>query len=135
MSSWALKVLLEQKPTLSRGKSQNLEFLQRVVYDAQYNNIKSSYQTYKEAGKCDPQSEENLVKTSHLCNDPDVGISNKNFKAATANMSRDVNKKMIVRSEQRGNATRETENVMKNQIEFLELKRTMREMNKCLGGL
>lgn len=90
---------------------------------------------YKEAGKCDAQLEENLVKASQLCNDPDVGISNKNFKAANANMSKDVNKKMIVRSEQRGNATREMENVMKKQIEFLKLKRTMCEMNKCLGGL
>lgn len=135
MSSWGLKVLLEQKPTPSRGKSQNLGFLKCVAYDAQYNKLKSNYQMYKEAGKCDAQLEENLVKASQLCNDPDVGISNKNFKAANANMSKDVNKKMIVRSEQRGNATREMENVMKKQIEFLKLKRTMCEMNKCLGGL
>lgn len=50
-------------------------------------------------------------------------------------MSKDLSKKMIIRSAQRGNATREMENVMKNQIEFLELKRTMCEMNKSLDGL
>lgn len=62
-----------------------------------------------------------------------LDLADNNFKIAIINLSKDVKEKMISRSAQIGNANREMENALKNQI--LERKSTEHEMNASLDGL
>lgn len=62
-----------------------------------------------------------------------LDLADNNFKIAITNLSKDVKEKMISRNAQIGNASREMENALKNQI--LERKSTEQETNASLDGL